>query len=143
MVFKAFDGDGFFDSIGMFGKSFEQINIDSKFKKYFNELIASGITNEDARYAALERIGISAQKVTPALLEAAQTADQTGIKMRVLGDTSKLAAAGMKVLASVANMAFAALASWAIGKAIEYIDSLVHAQDRLEEKLADAKSKYH
>lgn len=141
MVFKAFDGDGFFDSIGMFGKSFKQINIDSKFKKYFNELIASGITNEDARYAALERIGISAQKVTPALLEAAQAADQTGIKMRVLGDTSKLAAAGMQILASVANMAFAAFASWAIGKAIQGIEYLVNYADHMAENLSASKSK--
>lgn len=126
----------------MLGKSFKQIMDDAHFKKSFNQLIAGGSSNEDAISQSLLAYGNSVKDISPELIKAAKAADQTGVKMRVLGDTSKLAAAGMKILASAANMAFAAFASWAIGKIVEGINNAIHAQERLEEKLTDAKSKY-
>lgn len=114
----------------MLGKSFKQIMDDAHFKKSFNQLIAGGSSNEDAIFQSLLAYGNSVKDISPELIKAAKAADQTGIKMRVLGDTSKLAAAGMQILASVANMAFAALASWAIGKKIKFLPSSKDANNK-------------
>lgn len=56
-----------------------------------------------------------------------------------VGTSSKIAATGMKLLAAVANMALAALATWAVTKVYEGIEHLVTTQERAVEAAQDAK----
>ncbi len=116
---------------------------------YFNKAVKNGIDSSTALDEALEKNNKSINEISSAALDLMKNSNNGAISLtqyanraKKLGVTSKVASVGVKLLGSALNM----LASYAITSLISYgiqwIDDQVHALERLEEKLADAKSEY-
>lgn len=134
---------------------FKKINPFSQFKnnslipanevanvRQFNNLLAQGKSVAEAESIALRGCSETTLNVARNANGAAVSEEILSASLKGVATSSKLAAAGMKILSTVGNMAVGLLVGLAIDKIITLFDNIVNGADNAKESLAQFTSSF-
>lgn len=133
------------ERFGIGRKSFAQRNTEKRANSTFVDLFnlnkesIPGIDNSTAINNALEAMGDKSAYVSETLKETAKNATGAISGITNVGNAAKSSSMGMQLLATAGNLALSALLSFGLAALDKYV---LHAQDRLNEAVEDAREEY-
>lgn len=133
------------ERFGIGRKSFAQRNTEKRANSTFVDLFnlnkesIPGIDNSTAINNALEAMGDKSAYVSETLKETAKNATGAISGITNVGNAAKSSSMGMQLLATAGNVALAMLISFGLSALDKYV---LHAQDRLNEAVEDARKEY-
>ena len=145
MIFKTIEDDlgktkfGINDSFkGLFNGSFfkgEKLLSDNDIRalQAYNAEIERGVSPMTAYYRTM-------QDASDAAVNMAQSAGEGTVQINNMTKASKAAKIGMKALATVGNMFLGMAISFAITKLFEGLDYIIHAEEKLQDKLEESRN---